>query len=133
MYNHIIRKLLLTTWSGPINMNLTKLSTVSKELDIGGNKVSITNRPSQWAIAYAIMRARTQSSTTEAATFSEYIFEGTLVQFLDKAIQNGEIIVTWDEEDEEFKYASTLRLQNSSDYDFVSLKEIFSKTVSKFV
>jgi hypothetical protein len=133
MSKHIIKKLFLHAWSYPINMDLTKLSSVSKELDIDGNKISDTNYPSQWAIAYAIMRARNQSNTTEATTFNEYVFEGTLVQFLDKAIQTGEIVTTWDEKDQEFKYASSLKLKNSKEYDFISLKEIFSQTVSKFV
>ena len=133
MHSRIIQQLFSHAWSGPVNMNLTKLSNVSKELDIDGNKTSDTNCPSQWAIAYAVMRARNQNSTTEATTFNEYIFEGVLVQFLDKEIQDGTIVTTWDEQDEEFKYASTSQLKGSKDYNFVSLKEIFSQTANKFV
>jgi len=114
-------------------MNLTHLNNTSKDLDIDGNKIIDTNYPSQWTIAYAIMKIKQQKNTVQQKTFNEYIFEGRLLQFLDQSIQNGDIVTTWDEKTEEFKYASTLETKDSSNYAFISLKEIFCSTVGKFI
>lgn len=114
-------------------MNLTKIKAYSKELDVNGDKVSKTHLPSQWAIAYGFfMLKEVTKSSVKSKTLQEYVFEGVLVQHLDDMVDRGELLVTWDEETNSFKYASP-KLDPSGNYNFVSLRDIYASVSHNFV